>query len=182
MIKSFLRKILFHLRGYETTEELIKRGMTVGSGFKRMAHVMIDPGHSWLITIGDNVTLAPRVHLLAHDASSQAWRKVTRIGRVVIGNNVFVGADTVVLPGVSIGDNVVVGAGSVVSRDIPSNSLAVGCPARVISNIDVYLSKVDAVNMKFDESYLFPNITSQKKAEMNAYLEKYKYALLVRKK
>ena len=55
------------------------------------------------------MTLAPRVHLLAHDASPQAWRKVTRIGRVVIGNNVFIGADTVVLPGVSIGDNVVGG-------------------------------------------------------------------------
>lgn len=182
MIKSFLKKILFYLRGYETTEELKKRGMTVGRSFKRMAHVMIDPGHSWLITIGDNVTLAPRVHLLAHDASPQALRKVTRIGRVVIGNNVFVGADTVVLPGVSIGDNVVVGAGSVVSRDIPSNSLAAGCPAKVISNIDTYLSKVDAIEMIFNESYLFPIITSQKKEEMNAYLEKHKYALLVRNK
>ena len=80
MIKSLLRNILFHLRGYETTEELIKRGMTVGSGFKRMAHVMIDPGHSWLITIGNNVTLAPRVHLLAHGVRSLVlaeWLLVT---------------------------------------------------------------------------------------------------------
>ena len=52
-----------------------------------------------------------------------------------IGNNVYVGTDGIILPGVTIGDNVVIGAGSVVSRDIPANSIAAGNPCRVVRPI-----------------------------------------------
>ena len=52
-----------------------------------------------------------------------------------MGNNVWIGGNVTVLPGVSIGDNVVIGAGSVVTKDIPSNVVAVGNPCRVIKEI-----------------------------------------------
>lgn len=65
----------------------------------------------------------------------------TKIGNVEIGNNVFIGAESVVLPGVNIGSNVVIGANSTVTHDIPDNSVAVGSPARVISTLDEYLDK-----------------------------------------
>ena len=120
------------LRSEITTEDLIKLGLTVGSNFSRQEKTLIDQSHCWLITIGDDVTLAPRVHILAHDASTKNALGYTRLGTVNIGNNVFVGASTTILPGVNIGDNVVIGAGSVVSKDIPSNSVAVGSPAMVI--------------------------------------------------
>ncbi|MFL2000091.1 DapH/DapD/GlmU-related protein [Microbacterium sp. A1-JK] len=57
---------------------------------------------------------------------------------IKVGSNVYFGYGCVVLPGVTIGDNVVVGAGAVVSRDIPSNCVAVGVPARVIRSIEEY--------------------------------------------
>lgn len=136
-----IKELLYRLRGDYTTEKLISMGMKVGKNFKRLHGVILDPGHCWLIDIGDNVTIAPRVHILCHDASTKAFLNYTKIGRVTIGNNVFIGAESVVLPGVTIGSNVVIGANSTVTHDIPDNSVAVGSPARVITTLDEYLTK-----------------------------------------
>lgn len=106
-----------------------------------MGGVIIDPSHCNHITIGDNVTLAPRVHIIAHDASTYLFLGKTRAADVTIGNDVFVGASLIILPGVTIGNRVVIGAGSVVTKDIPDNSVAVGNPARVICTIDEYIGK-----------------------------------------
>ena len=64
------------------------------------------------------------VTVLAHDASTQIPLGVSKVGRVTIGNEVFVGRGTIILPNVTIGDRVVIGAGSVVTKDIPSGSVA----------------------------------------------------------
>lgn len=141
-IKNFFRGKLIELirlelvfgTGVVPTYELINRGLIVGENFSRQPGCIIDKFHSWLISIGNNVTLAPRVHILAHDASTKVHLGYTKIGRVEIGNNVFVGADSIVLPNVKIGDNVIIGSGSVVSKDIPENSVVIGVPARVIQN------------------------------------------------
>ena len=138
---NYLKEFVYRLRGEYTTERLIKMGMIVGENFKRLNGVILDPGHCWLIEIGDNVTMAPRVHILCHDASTKQFLDYTKIGCVKIGNNVFIGSESVVLPGVTIGDNVVVGANSTVTHNIPDNSVAVGSPARVICTLDKYLEK-----------------------------------------
>jgi len=57
-------------------------------------------------------------------------------GDIVVGNDVWLGRECVVMPGVTIGDNVVVGAGSVVTRDLPANVVAVGNPCRVLREIN----------------------------------------------
>ena len=72
-------------------------GLKVGKNFGRLNGVILDPSHCWLITIGDNVTMAPRVHILAHDASTQMNLKKAKIGRVTIGNNVYIGLNSIVL-------------------------------------------------------------------------------------
>lgn len=131
----FLKKLIYRIRGTVTTEELIKRGMIVGNNFQRQNEVILDPDHCWLIKIGDNVTLAPRVHILCHDASTKQFLGYTKIGKVVIGNNVFIGANTVILPNVKIGDNVIVGANSTITHDIPDNSLVVGTPGLSLIHI-----------------------------------------------
>ena len=127
-----IKELLYRIRGEYTTEKLISMGMQVGRNFGRLNGVILDPSHCWLITIGDNVTMAPRVHILCHDASTKQFLNYTTIGRVNIGNNVFIGAESVVLPGVTIGDNTVVGAGSVVTKDLPANVVAVGNPCKVL--------------------------------------------------
>lgn len=138
---NYLKELVYRLRGDYTTEKLISMGMTVGKNFHRLNGVVLDPAHCWLIEIGDNVTIAPRVHILCHDASTKGFLGYTKIGRVNIGSNVFIGAESVILPGVSIGSNVIIGANSTVTHDIPDNSVAVGSPARVISSLEAYLQK-----------------------------------------
>ena len=138
---KLLKDLLSRLRGEVTTEELIHRGLKVGANFKRLNQVIIDDSHTWLIELGDDVTLAPRVHILAHDASTKTHLGYTKIGRVTIGNRVFIGAESVILPGVTIGDDVIIGANSTVTHDIPAGSVAVGSPARVICTIEEYLNK-----------------------------------------
>ena len=138
---NIIKEFVYRFRGEYTTEKLMSLGMQVGRNFKRLNGVILDPSHCWLIEIGDNVTMAPRVHILCHDASTKPFLNYTKIGRVTIGDNVFLGAESVVLPGERIGSNVIIGAHSTVPHDIPENSVAVGSPARVICALEDYLSR-----------------------------------------
>ncbi|HEY5588017.1 MAG TPA: DapH/DapD/GlmU-related protein [Candidatus Paceibacterota bacterium] len=135
-----IKLILNRIRGEQSLNKLIKRGLKVGSNFTRMSGCIIDPSHCWHIEIGNDVILAPNVHILAHDASTKIFLNFTRVANVKIGDRVFIGAASIILPGVSIGNDVVIGAGSVVTRNIPANSLVVGSPAKVISQLDKYLN------------------------------------------
>lgn len=153
---NYLKELLYRIRGEYTTEKLISMGMKVGQDFGRLHGVILDPSHCWLIEIGDHVTMAPRVHILCHDASTKRYLNYTKIGRVTIGNNVFIGAESVVLPGVTIGSNVIIGANSTVTHDIPDNSVAAGSPARVICTLEEYLAKEKqrmAVSPCYGEEY-----------------------------
>ena len=90
------------------------------------------------VEIGDNVMFAPNVSIYTagHPVHPAARNTGYEYGiPVKIGNNVWIGGNTVVTPGVTIGDNVVVGAGSVVTKDIPSDVIAAGNPCRVIRKI-----------------------------------------------
>jgi maltose O-acetyltransferase len=120
------------LRGEVDIDALIEQGLQIGSNVYVAPWCLIDPVAAYLISIGDGCRLAPRVHILAHDATSREALGYTRLAPVRIGCRVFLGADTLVLPGATIGDDCVIGAGSLVSADIPSGSLAVGRPARVV--------------------------------------------------
>ena len=87
------------------------------------------------VDIGDNVLFAPNVSIYTagHPVHPETRNTGYEYGiPVKIGNNVWVGGNTVITPGVTIGDNVVIGAGSVVTKDIPANVVAAGNPCRVI--------------------------------------------------
>lgn len=173
-MKKYIKQLLYRLRGDHTTEVLVNRGMKVGENFKRLHGVILDPAHCFLISIGDNVTLAPRVHILAHDASTKTFLDYTIVGKVKIGNNVFIGAESVVLPNVTIGDNVIVGANSTVSKDLASNGVYVGSPARYVCSIEEYLNRnrqLMQTNPVYDESFVITHITDKKKTTMLNDLE-----------
>lgn len=116
-------------------------GFKAGKNFQYNSGYPIDWNWPWLISVGNNVTLASGVKILAHDASSAKAGVKTKVGIVDIGDNVFVGANTIILPNVRIGDNVIIGAGSVVTHDIPSNNVYAGNPAKRISSFDDFKSK-----------------------------------------
>lgn len=88
------------------------------------------------IVIGDNVHITSGCVLLAHDGAIKQMKPgVNPRGEILIGNNVFVGVNTVILMNVTIGDNSVVGAGSVVNKDIPANVLAIGNPVKIVREL-----------------------------------------------
>lgn len=164
-----IRSIINKLRGHTDVPTLIKKGLTVGDNVFINFHCIIDESFCWLISIGNNVTLAPNVHILAHDASTKRELGYTKIGAVNIGDYVFIGAGTIILPGVTIGNKVVIGAGSVVTKDIPGNSVAVGNPAKVICTYDEYMDKHRKVLIS-QEKLFSRNPAKKDQVEIKKYL------------
>ena len=99
------------------------------------------------INIGDNALIAPGVHIYTvfHPVSAtERFNKsvnadfpfaISKTAPVTIGNNVWIGGNSIILPGITIGDNVTIGAGSVVTKSIPNNVLAYGNPCKIIKKI-----------------------------------------------
>ncbi len=81
------------------------------------------------VMFGPNVTITTANHPIDHKLRQKGWQYAKSI---TIGNNAWIGAGAIILPGVTIGENAVIGAGSIVTRDIPANVVAVGNPCRVI--------------------------------------------------
>lgn len=106
----------------------------------------IDVTRPSLIKIGSDCFLNKNITILTHDFVTGVFRQMglgflNSSGKVVIGNNVRFGHNVMILKGVSIGDNCFIGAGSIITHDIPSNSVAVGSPCRVITTIDEFFKK-----------------------------------------
>ena len=103
----------------------------------------------YLVDVGDNVWITSGCQLLCHDASVIMINLMRggyrdRVGPIVIGNNSFLGNNTVLLPGTRIGSNTIVGAGSVVTRKVPDNAVVAGNPARYICDFEQYARKVES--------------------------------------
>jgi acetyltransferase-like isoleucine patch superfamily enzyme len=106
----------------------------------------IDTTRPWMIEIGHNISITEGVTILAHGYDWSVFKGkrgdvMGSAGHVRIGDNVFSRMNSTILKGVEIDDNVVIGAKSIVTHDTPSNSVAVGDPARSIGDIDDYLEK-----------------------------------------
>ena len=161
MIRKILEKLKFvRPVDYNSVEYLRSRGVQIGEDV-HLYNTNIDFGHGFLVSIGNRVTLTG-VTVLAHDASTQIPLGVSKVGRVTIGNEVFVGRGTIILPNVTIGDRVVIGAGSVVTKDIPSGSVAGGNPARVICTYEAFVEKH---KQAMKERPVFSTLWSEKTGE-----------------
>lgn len=115
----------------------------------------------WLITLGNHVELSLNVTFLTHDGATWCFRDqdrykdVIRYGKIVIEDNCFIGANCTILPGVHIGPNTIVGTGSVVTKDLESNSVYAGVPARKICTMEEYAEKCLRQTPKYNkEDYL----------------------------
>lgn len=179
LMSEFVIKLVERMFRRDRIAWLVKQGLTVGRNFSLLEDVYIDPSHLWLIVIGNDVTLAPRAQILAHDASTKQYLGKTRLGKVVIGDRVFVGASAIILPGITIGSEVIIGAGSVVTKDIPSGVVAAGNPARVHCTIQQFLKRrreeMGALPNFGREYTLAGNITEEKKSEMNSKIRQFGY-------
>lgn len=156
----------FHSR----VNRLRKKGMQIGYNVRILHDTILDPSRPFLIEIGNNVTFAPRCHVLTHDASMHTFLGKTRIGRVKLKDNCFIGAGSIILPNVTIGPNAVVGAGSVVTKDVPACSVYAGNPAIFRCSLEEFLRKHEDA-AKNHPCYSYPEyhgdwITKEKAALM----------------
>lgn len=153
MFKNFLRNLILKEKASPErfVEYLRKQGVEIGEGvrFYSPKNSLVDLTAPWLITIGNYARFSHGVIILTHDYSWSVLKKLPDKGGrvlggqapVIIGNNVFVGMNTIITKGVTIGDNVVIGASSVVTRDCESNSVYAGSPAKKIMTIEEFYEK-----------------------------------------
>ena len=139
-MRLFLRKLLRKIKGSAySPEELRSYGIHVGDNcYIGIKH--IDIAHGFLISIGNNVTVSS-ARILAHDASTKRYLGYSKVGKVTIEDNTFIGAGAIILPGVHIGKNVIIGAGAVVTRDIPDHCVVAGNPAKFVCSTEEYIEK-----------------------------------------
>lgn len=125
----------------------------------------------YLIKIGDHVRVTEGVRFITHDGGLWVFRKTLlpdadKFGPITVGNNVHIGMNSIIMPGVRIGNNVVIACGAVVTKDVKDNTVVGGVPAKEIESIDTYYNKIkDKIDLtkKYD--------SKQKK---NYLLTKYK--------
>ena len=129
----------------------VKYARKIGVNFKdpSTVHIYGKVGWStepWLITIGKNVHITENVRFIGHDGGTLLFRHIVpdlEITKpITVGNDVYIGNNVLIMPGVTIGNKVIIGAGAVVTRNIPDNLVAVGIPARVIKTADEYFEKI----------------------------------------
>lgn len=143
-----------------TVEKFRDRGVRIGENVD-IINSSLDGCHGFLITIGNNVTITG-AKILTHDASTKKFIGYSKVGRVNIGSNVFIGAGSIILPNTTINDNVIIGAGTVVAKDVPSNVVIAGNPWRVICSFDEYIEK-NKENLKIKP--VFNTIWNEKSEE-----------------
>jgi len=112
----------------------IKVGRRTFPGWSQGCYIQARNG----IEIGHNLRMGPNVGLVSSNHEMEDYDKWAESGPIVIGNNVWIGMNSVVLAGVKIGDNVVVAANSVVNKDVPSNTIVGGSPCRELSSKPSY--------------------------------------------
>jgi len=159
-IKSFLKTIIYGTKA--NSESYIKylqsKGMRIGDNTTIYVptKTSIDETRPWMIEIGSNVNITEGVTILTHGYDWSVLKVkygdvLGSAGKVVIGNNVFIGMNTTILKGVTIGDNCIIGAGSILTGGIyPDNSVIVGQPAKVLCTVDEYYKK--RVKLQLDEA------------------------------
>lgn len=150
MIKELLKKLALGKRYSSETYVNYLRSIGVKIGEDCVIYVpsktLIDEQYPYMITIGSHVRITEGVKILTHDYSWMVLKNVNghilgASGKVNIGNNVFIGMNTVICRNVNIGDNVIIGAGSIVTRDCESSGIYAGVPAKKIMNLSEYLDK-----------------------------------------
>ncbi len=142
-------KVLFHTIYAKFNHEGYARYIGVNAG--KNLHIYGDPKgmfgtEPWIITLGNNVHITRDVMFVTHDGGTLLYRHLIPdleiTAPIVVGNDVYIGVRTIILPGVTIGNNCIIAARSIVTKDVPDNSVVGGVPAKFIKTSDDYLEGI----------------------------------------
>lgn len=121
------------------------KGVNIGQNCSFIGKNINVSSEPYLIKIGNNVRVSFEVAFLTHDGGTFVLRKkipdVCIYGPIIVGDNTFIGARSIIMPNVTIGNNCIIGAASVVTKNIPDNEVWAGIPAKKICTIDEYKKK-----------------------------------------
>lgn len=167
LISRFLKKLEFSRK----MNRLKANGLKVGTNYSIARNCIIDESHTWLIEIGNNVTITSGVTILSHDASMKKGTGYAKVGAVQIDDDVFIGVNSVILPGTRIGKKSIIGAGSVVSGEVPSGKVFCGVPAKEVATYEDFIKKHESkmkTTPRFSDEYTMrKNVSLAKKQEMS---------------
>lgn len=164
LIKKIYRYILSKINIVKYAKSI---GVNLGNNIRLMKNVNFGT-EPYLITIGNNVTISYEVNFITHDGATWVFRNkeeykdIVKYGKIKIGDNCFIGARSILLPGVVLGDNSVVAAGSVVTKKFPDNVVIGGNPAKIIKTTEDYIKKCVAENIEYN----IHNYRKNKKEEL----------------
>lgn len=141
MLKKIYYLFVFYFQGGVKYAKAI--GVSIGKDCRIITkHFGTEP---FLITIGDRVTVTDGVRFLTHDGSLWLFRdskgRRFKYQRIKVGNDVFIGVNSVIMPGVVIEDEVIIAAGAIVTKSIPSGVIVAGNPAKIIGNYSDFKNK-----------------------------------------
>lgn len=144
-LKTLKRELSKKIRG--SLRVAVEQGMVVEEGVTVMGGVNFG-SEPYLITLHKNCRISSDVIFVNHDGGTWAFRNrwdkyadVVKYGRIEIGEESFIGAKSVIMPGVKIGRNCVIGAGSVVTKDVPDETVVAGVPAKRLCSVKEYAEK-----------------------------------------
>lgn len=143
-----IRKVFYRIYASINKVEFAKK---IGLNFGDDLHIYGNPIHMfgtepWCINLGNHVYITDDVKFVTHDGGTLIFRhlvpdlEITK--PITVGDYVYFGTRSMIMPGVTIGNNCIIAAGAVVTRDVPDNSVVAGVPARVIKSADEYFEKI----------------------------------------
>lgn len=148
----------------------IAKGLKVGKNV-RFVEVPEFGTEPFLIEIGDETTFSNNVRFVNHDGGQNAlhffekYKDVRTFGRIKIGRQCLIGADTIIMPGVEMQDNCILGAGSILTSSMPKGSVFAGVPAKFICTIEEYGDKLLANNV------MYPRELEPVRSQLDAYIK-----------
>lgn len=156
MSANSISKFYYKIRNNIIIHHLRKKGLVIGEDYRIKA--MPDFGSEpYLIHIGKRVTISFGVVFLTHDGATCVFRQqkqykdVIKFGRIIIGDNSFIGARSTIMPNVTIGSNSIIGACSLVTKDVPDDCVYAGSPAKYICSTKEYADKCLEMTPDYDK-------------------------------
>jgi acetyltransferase-like isoleucine patch superfamily enzyme len=146
---SIIKTIKFRIANRSSAgrvKYLCEQGCKIGVNTRLLCEIGSFGTEPYLIEIGDDCLISNNISFFTHDGGVKVlnslgyWgdKRMDKIGKIVIGNNCFIGNSAKIMSGITVGDNVIIGAGAIVTKDIPSGVVAVGNPCKVLREIGEY--------------------------------------------
>lgn len=148
MIKRIRIKLL-NQSSAKKVEYLRQQGSQIGEKTRLLCGIESFGTEPYMVKVGKDCLLSSNISFLTHDGGIKVLNSLKyfgdvamdKVGAITVGDNCFIGNSAKIMPGVTIGDNVIVGTGAIVTKDVPSNCIVAGVPAKVICTLDEYYQK-----------------------------------------